>query len=150
MTSSLRTLLCLASWSLVAATSLPASAKAQDVKIDTSGKGAVLCTYSIYTEIEVLRRACFPDDTETASMLSDVLAAHRDFIARNSDQTLDDLTTRERTYLNRVASNAPQCDTISPDVMAMYKGLTGDPAATREAVRDQLSVDREPLMNPCL
>jgi len=148
---------------LFAAATGPVSAQSSSPsppEVDTSGKGAVLCTWLIMVEVRNAIDLCFPGEYQTLRrQLSEALDATNDFIVTNSPTP-----TTKAELEAAIAERAKK----SRDELANRRGAIADTQYCRthkdllvpmtaqsdeEAKRwlaDFLSVPRKPLMNPCL
>jgi hypothetical protein len=120
-----------------------------NVEVDESGHGAVLCAWSIYVGILYVGKTCFPDDKETHSLLSGEITRIDRFIMKNSPTTREQIerAKAEMPYFDKPAKCGDGRDAW---LQALFKGYGADPQSLRAEVDDLLSVPRKPVMSPCL
>ena len=132
---------------------LASPAFAQTAAADSTGKGAVLCSWMIYTGIQAQRDACdwepVPADAAIDQAVTDIEA----FIVENSTQpvTLEQLAAHKKSQAGPTVESCefdPE-DRTSWPAMA-WAARKVDPAEINRDTADLLSVPREPVMNPCL
>jgi hypothetical protein len=112
-------------------------------EVDQSGKGAVLCMWSIYVAVEQGVERC---DLPPMAGDADVAPAIRrieDFILENTTQGISQAVLDGYKARGSEQPDARQC----ADIGIFRKHLLENIAAITD---DLLSVPREPLWNPCL
>lgn len=120
---------------------------------DKSGKGAVLCTWSLYLSTRNLAAACGLPRAPTDDALDRAIAEIDDFILANSSLRPD------RTALERFKRDAADSElararqsgldnACSNDMVKFLRSLP--PAKIEASVKELLATPREPVMNPCL
>lgn len=115
-------------------------------KIDE--RGAVLCSYAITATMEAIRSECRPDSERLAKALNYSLNQHREFVLRNSESTEADLVKFES---DQGSMHGASCDEITVEGwMRMLDLIEQDPRDFENRTDHLLSVDREPVWNPCL
>jgi hypothetical protein len=127
----------------------PSAPKAGDnapaVEVDTSGHGAVLCTYWIYLDLQSFGEKCFPQDSYFQATLAGEIARIEKFIMENGPATPADIG-QMRAHMRADVANAA-CD---GDVKGVYLTLRHHQAELHSADDELLSVPRKPEINPCL
>jgi len=127
-------------------------------KIDVSGKGAVLCMWSITVIVQAYARGCGWDEVPTDDAIRASIAEMDAFILDNSltPVTQADLDRSKQAEMQRTL------DFIAANTEAACKRGEGEFADSAWAIRqetpeqiaagtaDMLSLPREPVMNPCL
>ncbi len=129
------------------------------VKQDTTGKGAVLCIWSLYVELEKTVDVCELPFTPTDRAMRTAISRIDRFIIANSTTPVsqEDLDSRKQAESNKL---------VMPFVQPLANGFLGGegactaefltrfrevtPERIRKSVDELLSIPREPLMNPCL
>ena len=128
---------------------------------DTSGHGAVQCSWEIYAVVRSYVEACSPgEDPKFEARLDDALDRVNDFIVENSlvpitkSQLQDSIERRKRMAQGAVRGQSDddhrkkcEADSARPLVSEM-KSVSHDAWAT--SLNTLLSVKRPPVMNPCL
>lgn len=117
---------------------------------DQSGKGAVLCVWSIYVGIEQGIDLCEMAPMAGDEHLAPSIRRMEDFILEHTTQgisqaVLDDY--KSRVYEQTRQLMGSQSKAMCEDVRMMRELLVGNLVA---ATDDVLSVPREPLWNPCI
>lgn len=130
------------------ATFLPRHALAEQPKSDP--RGAVLCAWMIYTEVEAIGETCSPEqDRDYLVFLQSQIDRIKAFIVRNSGTTpaaLEDQQRRVRAIAAKRHGASCQGDGIK-----LYNSIRSVDRRQFVAEMDKLlEVDREPLANPCL
>jgi hypothetical protein len=128
-------------------------------EFDTSGKGAVLCTWSIMVEMRNGIDLCFPGEYPSMRrQLSEGIDATNDFIVANSpapttkaqlEAAIVDRAKKERDRLAGQPgpiAETQHCQTLRKDWLAKSQS----DEEFKRWLADFLSVPRKPLMNPCL
>jgi len=129
--------------------------------IDTSGLGAVQCSWEIYVGVRSYTEACFPgEDRSFEADLDDGIDRMNDFIVENSlvpvtkSQLQDAVGQRNREAKEAVRGRSDddrrkQCaaNAISPMASA-FRSTSHDSRVSM--VNKLLSVKRPPVKNPCL
>jgi hypothetical protein len=118
------------------------SAEQHDLKIDPHG--AVLCSYAITVGLLARGELCNPENEQGQSILRDLRDKHRDFVNRNADWTTEHFTQFEAQQ-----SETDQTTCAREDITQMYDLVTQDQNVLAE-IEQSLSIDREPVWNPCL
>ena len=120
------------------------------VQTDVSGKGAVLCAWTLYDTMAIIGETCHRNrDAALREELRDGVGRIENFIMANSRtpvsrQGLDDARRQRRAELDRGLCR-------QRDAVEMYRALREQgPEAVRSNIDDLLSIPREPVMNPCL
>lgn len=129
---------------------LPRHALAEQPKSDP--RGAVLCAWMIYTEIEAIGETCsLEQDRDFLVFLQSQIERIKAFVVRNSDTTVSALEEQHcqvRTIAAKRRSASCQSDS---DGMQLYNSIKAVGRKQIVAEMDKLlEVDREPLANPCL
>ncbi|MEP7240992.1 MAG: tetratricopeptide repeat protein [Devosia sp.] len=122
-------------------------------EVDTTGKGAVMCIWSIYTSVEATVDACGLPTTPADDAIRGGLERISKFIIENSHQPvteeqLESWSARIKnqqimTVVQPIGRKACGGEDIAPF-------RTGSPDQIEQSIDDLLSIPREPLMNPCL
>lgn len=126
-------------------------------EVDRSGKGAVLCSRLLTIHVRELAQRCHPDAAKEFIATADWAIGQIDrFIIENSAVTQARLDEDRAAYAkSKFPASAPReriCQRANLDPGREYY-LSLKPAdfeKIREQTREQLSVPRKPLMNPCL
>ena len=115
-------------------------------------RGAVLCAWMIYTELEAVGEACSPkQDRDFLVFLQSQIDRIKAFIVRNSDTTLAALEEKQRQVQASEAHRSSVSCQPDGDSMRMYNAIKSVERRQFIAEMDKLlEVDREPLANPCL
>jgi hypothetical protein len=126
------------------------AAMAEEPKADA--RGAVLCAWMIYTEIEAVGETCSPQqDRDFLVFLQSQIDRIKAFIVRNSDTTQAALEEQQRQVRASAAHRSSVSCQPDGDSMQMYKAIKS--VDRRQIIADMdnlLEVDREPVANPCL
>lgn len=121
------------------------------VQIDNSGKGAVLCIWSIYDAVRLVGQECHPgQDAAFQAELEQSIARIDDFIIANSTHPVskEQLEARRAQGLRLLQARGSICAGGAEQLYQMLRG--SGPDALRAQTADLLSIPREPVMNPCL
>lgn len=119
-------------------------------QIDTSGKGAVLCGWSIYVGIEQGIRMCdLPPEPGDENIAPSIARVER-FILENTTQgisraVLDDYKRTAGAQSDAFMQDAEEA--MCTNIARMRDLIVGDIVRMTD---DLLSVPREPVWNPCL
>lgn len=126
------------------------------LSVDQSGLGAVLCTWSIYVNVMLAARACFPDGRdEVKEDLAHAVDAMNDFIVANDPDPVTKsnleafIAKRGADKFSRIPSylvGTPQCPLA--DMLAEIEKAPRE--QRRASIVKLLSVPRPPVMSPCL
>jgi hypothetical protein len=119
-------------------------------EVDKSGKGAVLCAWSIYLAVQARTVTCGWARQPADDAIDEAIAATDDFILANSSHhptrpMLEDFKRRAAESERDNLTHQQYCE--SRDV-EFIRSL--GPDQIREGVKALLSIPREPVMNPCL
>ena len=130
------------------------------VKTDVSGKGAVLCTWSILTAVQATTEVCGWKRLPIDATIDAAIADMDKFIIDNmptpiTQGELDERKRRDREGVwgaeaDQIASMcelSSEADTHANFASSMRQT---DPVALAMSIHDSLSLPREPVMNPCL
>jgi len=130
------------------------------VKIDVSGKGAVLCTWSILTAVQATTEVCGWKRLPIDAAIDAAIADMDKFIIDNmttpiTQGELDERKRRDRegVWGAEVEQIALMCELSSEaDTHANFASSMRqtNPVALAMTIHDSLSLPREPVMNPCL
>jgi hypothetical protein len=121
------------------------------VQIDNSGKGAVLCIWSIYDAVRLVGRECHAgQDAAFQAELEQSIARIDDFIIANSTSPVskEQLDARRAQGLRGLQVRGSICAGGAEQLYQMLR--RSGPEAIRAQTADLLSIPREPVMNPCL
>lgn len=121
------------------------------VQVDNSGKGAVLCIWSIYDAVRLVGRECHAgQDAAFQAELEQSIARIDDFIIANSKHPVskEQLDARRAQGLRGLQMHGSICAGSAEQLYQMLR--RGGPEALRAQTADLLSIPREPVMNPCL
>lgn len=117
--------------------------------VDRTGKGPMLCVWSLYVAAQDVGRQCFPgQDKRLQAELATSIRTTDAFILKNSSShpTPADLAVRKAVILREVKAQACAGDTLE-----LYRAFQkGGVAALRASTDEMLSIPREPVMNPCV
>jgi len=119
---------------------------------DTSGRGAVLCVWSIYLIVRARAAACGLAREPIDDAFDEGIDAIEAFIMANSSEH----PTRE--MLEAFKRRATESDLViarrDPKTMCQHSLVVDlrktDPDQFRERTKWMLAIPRQPLMNPCL
>jgi hypothetical protein len=118
---------------------------------DNSGKGAVLCSWSILLSIQAQAAECGLARRPGDDAIDQAIAAIDEFILKNSSlrptrQMLDDFKRRAaESQRNNFRQRGDYCDNPFAESLR-----SSDPNQLRAGVQELLSIEREPTMSPCL
>jgi hypothetical protein len=120
---------------------------------DTSGAGAVLCTWSVYLSVQGATAVCATPRKPVDDAIDMAILAIDDFIIANSSlrptrAMIEEFKRRAaETQLRLIRQDGLRefCETQGFDV---YRHST--PAQVETAVKRLLAIPREPVLNPCL
>ena len=118
--------------------------------VDGSGKGAVLCAWSLYVVAQEVGRRCHAgEDAAFQDELGRSVARTDAFILRNSSAHPKpaDLAARKAMALRETPA-AALCAGTTAELYDQFRRQGA--AALRASTDDLLSVPREPVMNPCV
>ncbi|MDR2219471.1 MAG: hypothetical protein LBE24_02715 [Methylobacillus sp.] len=126
--------------------------KGLSAQVDTSGHGAVLCSWAIYVEVQAITAACQKPRKPADDAIDAAIVDIDKFIIANSSERPTQANLDE--FKHRVTGTA------SPEQIKEYCAQPDDPIINeirsmspdkiREQVKHLLAVPREPVMNPCL
>lgn len=131
-------------------------------KSDMSGKGAVLCLWSIYAGVQYTTRKCGWTRLAVDDAIDQAVVDIDQFIIDNmptpvTQAQLDEMKRKDNDWLwgGSPASIAKMCavedmNEGGPAVFAWQYRSNSDAESLRAGVADLLSIPREPVMNPCL
>lgn len=123
----------------------------QVVQVDKTGKGAVLCIWTIYNFVRRVGRECHSGhDAAFQAELDQSIARIDEFIMANTTPPIskEQLEARREQGLRGMPVRASIC---TGSAEQLYKMLSrGGPDVLRSQTADLLSIPREPVMNPCL
>jgi len=133
--------------------------KITSFEVDTSGHGAVRCSWEIYVAVRIHIDVCSPgEDPNLEADLDDALDRINDFIAENSlvpitkSQLMDAIGQRKqraKIAMLRQGDQRKQCEADGP--ASLIKAMKSTPRDKWvSSLNDLLSVKRPPVMNPCL
>src|SRR4051812_43080423 len=120
---------------------------------DTTGKGAVLCTWGFYIGMQAHSAACGLSRTPTDDAIDEAIGAMDDFIIANSS------LKPTRGALEQFKRAAAESELADLRKQGMRKFCTDEdlnhfrsasPEAIRASIKRLLEIPREPVMNPCL
>jgi hypothetical protein len=117
---------------------------------DNSGKGAVLCSWSILLSIQARTAECGWDRRPVDDAIDEAIAAIDEFIIAKSSlhptrPMLEDFKQRAAESERRSVSRQQYCETSASEPFR-----NAGPDRIREGTTALLSIPREPVMNPCL
>jgi hypothetical protein len=126
-----------------------------EARVDTSGKGAVLCAHQVTARIYEFGLLCHPEEGEKVAAFRRALSLYEDFISRNGRISLE--AARRHTDIARgqvlapgVSTETATCSSVKRERDWLDHAWDVLTIALLERVtHDTLSVDREPLMQPC-
>lgn len=131
------------------------------VGTDTSGRGAVQCSWEIYVGVRAYTEACFPgEDRSFEADLDNAIDRMNDFIVENSlvpvtkAQLQDAVGLRKRQAIESVSGPSEddrrkRCEANAVGPMASaFRSTSHDKRVS--TLNTLLSVKRPPVMNPCL
>lgn len=126
----------------------------QQLGIDTSNHGAVLCFWEIMVGTKAAADVCFPQEfTELSELLGDAIAAYDTFIVANSltPVTKADLKARAEERASRLKAGSPACLNARRYFLETYAEQMKTKSRTEmmQSFTASLSVPRPPVMNPC-
>jgi len=121
------------------------------VKVDRTGKGAVLCTWGILEAARTAERECFRDDDKAVEAELDRSISRIDaFIIHNSVRPVTPAAL-EAERLRGIQALHASGNICKSDAGKMYEAIRAGGASRLEAsTTDLLSIPREPVINPCL
>jgi hypothetical protein len=132
----------------------------EHVEIDSSGHGAVLCTWEIYVTVRNAIDLCFPSEFRALrSDVSEGIEAMNRFIVANSptpvtlatlDRAIAERMARDRRYLpaGEKAADIRYCKNMRQEFLEPFAKQSHD--EFQRSMADLLSVPRIPVLNPCL
>ncbi|SRR5258708_28188351 len=117
---------------------------------DNSGRGAVLCIWSIHLSVQARAAECGWARRPVDDAIDEAIKAIDEFILANSSlhptrPMLEDFKRRAAESERRIVTRERYCDNRDSEFVR-----SADPDRIREEVKALLSVPREPVMNPCL
>ena len=131
-------------------------------KSDMTGKGAVLCAWSIYASVQYTTRKCGWTRSAVDDAIDQAVAEIDRFIIDNmpspvTQAQLDETKRNDNDWLwgGSAESIAKRCavedvNEGGPAAFAWQYRSNSDADSLRAGVADLLSIPREPVMNPCL
>jgi hypothetical protein len=120
------------------------------IKIDRTGKGAVLCVWEIFEFVRAVARECRQgqDDALHAELDSSLARIDQFILANSLDAVsvagLDVMRSQARRQLQDAG---PICAGFGAQLYDTYRARGA--ATLRDYVTDLISIPREPVMNPC-
>jgi hypothetical protein len=123
---------------------------APQFEYDRSGKGAVLCIWSIYLSVQAGTKACQLPRRPVDDAIDSAISKIDDFIMANSSlhpvrAALEDF---KRRATERFQTNKGYCEGPSLENFEAFRRMS--PEAVQKSVTELLEVPREPVMNPCV
>lgn len=129
-------------------------------KIDVSGKGAVLCAWSILVAVQATTEACGWKRLPVDAAIDAAIADMDKYIIENMPTPITQGDLDERKRHDREGVWGVEADEIAlmcelsseTDTYANFASSMRqiDPATLATSIQDSLSIPREPVMNPCL
>jgi hypothetical protein len=114
---------------------------------DNSGKGAVLCSWSINLSVQARTADCGWARRPVDDAIDEAITAIDDFILANS--TLHPTRPMLEDFKRRAAES--ECHrTVTREQYCRDTEFIRSTEPIREGVKAFLSIPREPVMNPCL
>lgn len=123
----------------------------QAFQVDNTGKGAVLCIWSIYDAVRLVGRECHPSqDAAFQVELEQSIARIDEFIIANSTRPVskEQINALRAKGLEMLRLHGNICAGDTERFYQMFRSRGA--SALREQTTDLLSIPREPVMNPCL
>lgn len=121
------------------------------LRYDNSGKGAILCTWSIFETIRAVGQECYKgQDTAFQAELDRSMERIDEFIIKNSKHpvTRAEIEAERAQNLQKLRSGWYMCIGYGP---RMYEDLRKKgPETLNVQTTNLLSIPREPVMNPCM
>jgi hypothetical protein len=129
---------------------------ARQFEADKSGKGAVLCIWSVYMSIQTHTRLCNLERKPVDDAIDKAITTIDDFIIQNSSlhptpSMLQDFKRRtEEADLQFIQSHDPTKERYChrSDLAEKIRSLS--PEQIDQNVKELLATPREPTANPCL
>lgn len=121
------------------------------LKIDTTGKGAVLCMLGLLEGVEKIGSECRAgEDPEFQHEVRRSIERIDQFVVENSVPRLtSEQVTAQRAARDRMV--VPHVSLCGKDSVLIYQALrAGGADKLRASMTDLLSIPREPVINPCL
>lgn len=120
---------------------------------DNSGRGAVLCVWSIYLSIQAHTKDCGLPRRPADDVIDEAIAEIDEFILANSSlhptrAALEDFKRRAAESERRLARQRSSKEYCQNNDYEIWH--SADPGRIRADVKALLSIPREPVMNPCL
>jgi hypothetical protein len=120
---------------------------------DSSGKGAVLCAWSIFLSVQTHTKDCGLTRRPVDDVIDEAISQIDEFILANSSlhptrAALEEFKRAAAEFergLARQRSPKQFCENTDYEI---WRGA--DPEKIRASVNALLSIPREPVMNPCL
>jgi hypothetical protein len=121
------------------------------IQSDRTGKGAVLCVWMIYAEVQATGQTCFKGQDQAFQAELDSSIKRIDaFIIKNSSRPVTQAGLDARKAQGRQQLGAIK-NLCTSGAAQMYQALrAGGPDKLRASTTDLLSIPREPVTNPCL
>ncbi len=130
------------------------------LKVDVSGKGAVLCTWSILIAVQATTEVCGWKRLPIDAVIDAAIADMDKYIIDNTPRPITQAELDERKRREREGSWRAKADQIASmcelnseaDTRANFASSVRqtDPVELARSIHDSLSIAREPVMNPCL
>lgn len=111
---------------------------------ETTQQEAVLCTFAKSVAMLTYQKTCRPADRLEGQQLEEMVAAHRDFVLRNTDLKITQVWQFEANQ--KLGLDAQAC--MAQELDVFYTRFLSD--ATRTRITASLAVDRPPEWTPCL
>lgn len=125
-----------------------------EAMVDRSGKGPVLCLWSLYVATQEIGNRCFAGkDREFREELDRSITRTEAFIVANSSTpvTQADLRARKEAEAATAAEHLKPERLCKSEWVQLYENFRSAGAAGLKASTDELlSVPREPVINPCI
>lgn len=122
--------------------------------MDRSGKGPVLCIWSLEVAAQQVGNRCFAGkDADFQRELARSISRTEAFIVANSSTptSLATLNARKRAEALKAADSLKPEKLCKSDFVGVYDNLRAKGAAGMRALTDDLlSIPREPVINPCI
>jgi|SRR5579871_3024547 len=119
-------------------------------EFDKSGKGAVLCVWSIYLSLQAAAKTCQMPRRPVDDAIDQAIIQMDDFIIANS--SLHPTRAALEDFKRRAAAQAQSqkgfCEGPAIRDFDVFRRMT--PEQVQKSIADLLAAPREPVMNPCL
>lgn len=118
--------------------------------VDRTGKGAVLCSWSLLVVAQEVGKRCFPGQDEALQAELEISIKKTEaFIQENSSSRPkpSDIAARKAAMVREARGQA----LCTADPAQLYRGFKDNGVdALRASTEEMLSTPREPVMNPCV